>query len=96
MFYEEMFGLQEKQKEEKRKKRNWENRFQTWCNKESRDGSTSFGKCGYGVFCDYCSENSYGRPCVRALNELIKDTGVRVDYETADFCDIWIGKFSED
>ena len=49
-----------------KQKRNWENRFQRWSNKMADDGTTPEGKCGYGLMCDYCSDNNIGRPCVRA------------------------------
>lgn len=34
------------------------------------------GACGYGSMCDWCSDNSYGRPCVRALNEYLRNDEV--------------------
>ena len=48
-----------------KQKRNWENAFQRWSNKEFEQ-TNSYGKCGYGIMCDYCENNSYGHPCVRA------------------------------
>ena len=31
----------------------WENAFQRWSNKESQDGTSPLGCCGYGGICDY-------------------------------------------
>ena len=58
--------------------------------------TTSEGKCGYGSMCDYCEDNSYGRPCVRAFNEMlrsVKKHNVKVDYEKLSFEDAWDGRF---
>lgn len=77
----------------KRTKRNWENRFQHWCNKQSQDECTNLGVCGFGEMCDYCKDNSYGRPCVRALNQMLKERNLTIDYEKADFYSIWCGGY---
>ena len=52
------------------------------------------GKCGYGSMCDYCSDNTYGRPCVRALNEYLHFAKIKIDYEKLSFEDAWNGVFS--
>ena len=70
-------------------KRRWENAFQKWSDSQWEDDYTSLGKCGYGSICDYCKDNSYGRPCVRALNEMLRETGKSVDYNNYNFKDIW-------
>lgn len=75
-------------------KRNWEARFQRWSNKEFRDGYNGFGACGYGSMCDYCEDNTYGRPCVRALNDLCRRHNIKIDYEKLSFEDAWDGRFS--
>ena len=72
-------------------KRNWENAFQRWSNKQFQDGRYSYGTCGYGSMCDYCEDNSYGRPCVRALNEMCREKHITIDYEKRNFEDIWNG-----
>ena len=41
---------------------------------------TSLGKCGYGLIFDYCTETDKGIPCVRALNETLRETGGKIDY----------------
>ena len=74
---------------EEKKKRNWENSFQKWSNEQGQDGSGPFGICGYSSICDYCSDNTYGRPCVRALNRMCKEKGIRIDYDDKDFLKIW-------
>lgn len=66
-------------------KRNWENAFQRWSDKCSQDGSDEYGMCGCGRICDYCTDNSYGRPCVRALNAMLREKGGRIDYTVRDF-----------
>lgn len=74
-------------------RRNWQERFQRWCNNESQDELTSVGICGYSDLCDYCKDNTFGKPCVRALNALLKEKNVTIDYNNADFNDVWNGKY---
>lgn len=69
-------------------KRNWEDRFQRWSNMQFQDGA-----CGYGSMCDWCSDNTYGRPCVRTLNEYLRNMDKKIDYEKASFEDVWNGRF---
>lgn len=69
---------------EKKLKRKWENAFQKWSDDKSQDGTTSLGKCGYGSMCDYCTDNDIGRPCVRALNCMLRETGGKIDYSKTD------------
>lgn len=72
-------------------KRKWENAFQKWSNEQLQDGSTSYGCCGYGSMCDYCEDNSYGRPCVRALNAMCREKGIYLNYASRDFVKVWQG-----
>ena len=82
-----------KQLEEYRRlKRRWENALQRWSDENSIHGTDSYGCCGFGVICDYCKDNSYGRPCVRALNAWLRETGKSIDYNTQDFEKIWRGE----
>lgn len=74
-------------------KRNWEGRFQRWSDKIAQDGTTPYGKCGYGSMCDYCENNDYGRPCARALNEMCRDSNIKIDYEHQSYEDVWNGVF---
>lgn len=74
-----------------KEKRNWENAFQRWSDKEAMDGTTPYGCCGYGSMCDYCKDNHYGRPCVRALNEMVREKHLQIDYSKRDFEEIWRG-----
>ena len=74
-----------------RLKRNWENAFQRWSNEQGMDGYHSYGCCGYSPICDYCSDNSYGRPCVRALNLRCREKHILVDYSKRNFEEIWRG-----
>ena len=74
-------------------RRNWENRFQRWSNKQFHEGATGYGACGYGAMCDYCEDMGYGRPCVRALNAMLRDMRIVLDYNTATFEEVWDGDF---
>lgn len=64
-------------------KRKWENAFQKWSN---------YICCGYGSMCDWCTDNSYGRPCVRALNAMCREKRIQIDYSDFDFRKIWFGE----
>ena len=66
-------------------KRNWENAFQKWSDKQSQDGTSHYGCCGYGSICDYCDGNDKGRPCVRALNEKARIKRITIDYNDRNF-----------
>lgn len=68
-----------------KKKRRWEYAFQRWSDKQAADGFTHYGACGYGAICDYCENNHYGRPCVRALNQMCREKRKKPDYETVTF-----------
>lgn len=74
-----------------KKKRNWENAFQKWSNYMALgEGSVDgYGCCGFGSMCDWCEDNSYGRPCVRALNAMCREKGIHIDYTNYDFKEIW-------
>jgi hypothetical protein len=76
-----------------KEKRNWENRFQRWSNKQMHEGINSYGACGYGSMCDYCKDMGYGRPCVRALNEMLRETNIKLDYKNITFEEVWNGEF---
>ena len=58
----------------------WEDGFQKWSNTVFLDESNWYGACGYGAICDYCTDNSYGRPCVRALNCMCREKFLTIDY----------------
>lgn len=73
-------------------KRSWEDRFQRWSDKKATDKAYQtepYGKCGYGTICDYCEDNTYGRPCVRALNALLREEHKTIDYYKATFEEAW-------
>jgi hypothetical protein len=72
-----------------KERRNWENGFQRWSDKQHEDEVTPFGKCGYGSMCDYCVDNSYGRPCVRALNKMLREENKAVNYAEDTYDDVW-------
>ena len=74
-----------------KEKRNWENGFQRCSNKQHLEGRNSYGACGYGVMCDYCEDMTYGRPCVRALNAMIRDTHIKIDYSKRNYEEVWNG-----
>lgn len=77
-----------------KKKRNWENAFQKWSDEHGmqEDCTESWGACGYGSMCDWCEDNSYGRPCVRALNAMLREKGISLNYERKNFEEVWNGK----
>jgi hypothetical protein len=58
----------------------WENAFQKWSNDIFMESNTHYGACGFGYICNYCEDNSYGRPCVRALNAMCRDLFLPLDY----------------
>lgn len=68
-------------KEQDPKKRAWENAFQKWSDSVFFDERNHYGACGYGVICDYCKDNSYGRPCVRALNAMCRERIIEINYK---------------
>lgn len=74
-------------------KRRWENAFQKWSDKHgmNTDNTEDYGCCGYGAMCDWCEDNSYGRPCVRALNKMCREKGIYLNYESRDFVKVWQG-----
>lgn len=77
-----------------RAKRKWENGFQRWSNQQfaaNEHKYSLFGYCGFGSMCDYCEDNTYGRPCVRALNNMLREKHLKIDYETADYEKVWEG-----
>lgn len=76
--YEEM--PRRKPKPQDKIKRSWENAFQKWSNDTGFEGNTRYGVCGFGMICDYCEENHYGRPCVRALNEMCRIKRLSINY----------------
>ena len=89
----DIFGNEVKIKPKKDKEKLcWENRFQRWSNKQFHEGRVGYGACGYGSMCDYCEDNTYGRPCVRALNEMLRDSNIVLDYKKATFEDVWEGR----
>lgn len=72
-----------------KEKRNWENAFQKWSDDKAQDETSPLGICGYGSMCDYCTDNTHGRPCVRALNAMCRDKKITIDYSNRNFEEIW-------
>lgn len=74
-----------------KRKRKWENAFQKWSDEHGieGDGTKYYGCCGYGSMCDWCTDNSYGRPCVRALNAMCREKRIKIDYDDYDFTKVW-------
>lgn len=73
---------------EQNAKLRWEKGFQRWSDKMAQD-SSAYGKCGYSNICDYCADNTKGRPCVRALNKMCRDKNIKLDYTKNDYKEIW-------
>lgn len=86
-----LFDVLPKPKKEDKAKRTWERKFQKWSDNASLDGSEPYGSCGFGAICDYCTDSSYGRPCVRALNAMCRERRKTIDYEKTSFIDAWEG-----
>lgn len=78
-----------------KQKRSWEDGFQRWSNRVYTDHpyDQPLGCCGWGSMCDYCTDNTYGRPCVRALNDMCRDKRITIDYSKRNYEDIWNGVF---
>ena len=57
-----LFPIAKKDKTNDKMKRKWENAFQKWSNEHALGGADCLGVCGYGDMCDWCEDNSYGRP----------------------------------
>lgn len=76
-------------REKNNAKRRWEYAFQKWSDEQAQCGTTANGKCGYGSMCDWCEDNSYGKPCVRALNAMCRERRIKMDYADFDFEKIW-------
>lgn len=85
LFGEPYEDLPKKKKKIDPERRAWENAFQKWSDKESQDGTSPLGCCGYGQICDYCKDNDKGRPCVRALNAMCRENHITIDYSDRDF-----------
>lgn len=94
LFGEDYSVIPVKKKVADKEKTNWENAFQKWSNKMAFDETNydTYGHCGFGVICDYCRDNTYGRPCVRALNEYCRENYKTIDYTVRDFKKIWRGE----
>ena len=84
-------------KQDDKQKKSWEDGFQRWSNKQfdSNPHDQPLGCCGCGSMCDYCEDNSYGRPCVRALNKMCRTLRISIDYSKRNYEDIWNGVFED-
>jgi hypothetical protein len=80
-------------KAEKKSKRNFEQRFQAWCDKMLQLSSVPEGKCGWGMVCDWCEGADLGRPCIKALNNMLKEKLLQIDYEKATPREVWTGDY---
>ena len=80
--------------EYEKQKRNWENAFQRWCNRMAwdNDNTSPYGVCNWGIMCNWCEDNSFGRPCVRALNAWCRIYHKTIDYTDRDFKKVWRGE----
>lgn len=92
--FEEAMMSKSLEKKKKSVKLKWENAFQKWSDEQIQDSSNSMGCCGYGYMCEWCEDNSYGRPCVRALNKMCRELRLQIDYSKRNFEDIWHGRIS--
>lgn len=88
-----LFAVEAKPNTANKERRKWENGFQRWSNKQFIEGGTGYGACGYGCMCDYCVDNSFGRPCVRALNAMCRDSRITINYAKTSYENAWEGVF---
>lgn len=88
-----LYAVEDAPKKNDNLRRRWENGFQKWSNKKGNDGSTPEGVCGFGIICDYCEDNTFGRPCVRALNAMCRDSRITIDYSKTSYENAWMGVF---
>ena len=86
-----MFDIPKPDRTAEKLKRKWENAFQKWSTEQFLDGLVEYGACGYGSMCDWCEDNSYGRPCVRALNAMCREKHIAINYTDYDFEKVWNG-----
>ena len=90
-----LFPIVKKDNTQEKMKRKWENAFQKWSDEQAQNEMTSLGICGYGDICEWCEDNSYGRPCVRALNAMCREKKLKIDYSDRSFEKIWEGADDE-
>lgn len=81
-------------KKKRQVRQRWEYAFQKWSDNHGieSDNTEDYGCCGYGAMCDWCEDNSYGKPCVRALNKMCREKRIKIDYSKRDFEKIWRGE----
>lgn len=80
LFGEEYSSLPKKQRKKDPVEEAWKRAFQKWANEEMEDEYTHYGMCGYGKICDWCDDNMYGRPCLRALTSYCRENYRTIDY----------------
>ena len=90
-----LFGEDVPERKRDAKREAWNRRFQKWSDESRLDETTSAGVCGFGYICGWCKDNTYGRPCVRALNAMLWEKHVKIDYDTVDFEDVFYGNLTE-
>jgi len=93
----EMWKSDNLKKKKQSTRRRWNYAFQKWSDEHGLEpnNTTPYGCCGYGSMCDWCKDNSFGRPCVRALNAMCKEKGIRIDYNERNnryFEKVWRGE----
>lgn len=70
----------------------WESRFQNWANNKHLDTETKVGNCREGCMCAWC-DSPEGNPCARALSAMLREMGIRIDYEKQGYEAAWKGDF---
>ena len=69
LFGEEFDEAAKRQIKRDKAREKWNRGFQKWSDEKClTEDYTPYGKCGCGYICDYCSDNSKGRPCVKAVS----------------------------
>lgn len=72
---------------DKYQKQKWRNKLQKYCDTQSQEvgPTTGYCVCGYMNYCDYCRGSGETNACVKAICELAKEKGVKIDYNDFNF-----------
>lgn len=72
---------------DKYQKQKWRNKLQKYCDTQSQEvgPTTGYCVCGYMNYCDYCRISGETNACVKAICELAKEKGIKIDYKDFNF-----------
>lgn len=89
LFGEEYDQIAIKQIKRDKAREKWNRGFQKWSDKMVQIEAIPDGKCGCGYICDYCDDNSKGRPCVRAVNNMLIAQQRHLNYESLSYEEVF-------